>query len=102
MPDVIRSLTVLADGELFAPDCRFRLSGKTQIGLFPSLFLLQCWNLSNEDVFRLQSAKELSVLREDSCLAYGQVSDVFQRTVPEGTVTTAPYYSDLNVIVTLK
>ena len=91
MPDMIRSLTVLADGESFAPDCRFQLSGRTQIGLFPSLFLLQCWNLSNEDVFRLQSAKELSVMREDSCLAFGQVSDVFQRTVPEGTVTTAAF-----------
>ncbi len=97
MPDMIRSLTVLADGEPFATNCRFRLSGKTQIGLFPSLFLLQCWNLSNEDVFLLQSAKELSVMREDSCLAFGQVSDVYVRTVPEGTVTTAAFSLGLDL-----
>ena len=86
-----RRLTVLADGELFASENRFRLSGTMRIGLFPSLFLLQCWNLSDSDVFRLQNTKELSVMRDDSCLAFGQVSDVFCWTVPEGTVTTAAF-----------
>jgi len=86
-----RRLTVLADGEPFASENRFRLSGTMRIGLFPSLFMLQCWNLSDPDVFRLQNTKELSVMRDDSCLAYGQVSDVFCRTVPEGTVTTAAF-----------
>ena len=36
-----RTLTVFADGEPFAPDSRFRLTGTVRIGLFPSLFLLQ-------------------------------------------------------------
>ena len=76
MPDVNRRLSVLADSEPFAPDCRFRLSGTLRTGLFPSLFLLECRNLSDADVFRLRNTKELSVLREDSCLAFGQVSDV--------------------------
>ena len=92
-----RRLTVLADGEPFAPDSRFRLAGTVRIGLFPSLFLLECWNLSEADGFRLRNAKNLSVMREDSCLAFGQVSDVYVRTVPEGTVTTAAFSLGLDL-----
>ena len=91
MAEADRHLTVLADGEPFAPDSRFRLSGTIRIGLFPSLFLLQCWNLVDEDIFRLQNTRELSVMRKDTCLAFGRVSDVFAETVPEGTVTTAAF-----------
>ena len=85
MAEPDRRLMVYADGEPFAPDSRFRLTGTLRIGLYPSLFLLKCWNLSDSDVYRLQNTKELSVMREDSCLAFGQVSDVFTETVPEGT-----------------
>ena len=92
-----RHLTVFADGEPFAPDSRFRLSGTARIGLFPSLFLLQCWNLSDSDVYRLRNTKNLSVMREESCLAFGQVSDVYVRTVPEGTVTTAAFSLGLDL-----
>ena len=92
-----RRLTVLADGEPFASDCRFRLSGQVHIGLYPSLFLLQCWNLSEPDIFKLMNTKALSVMREDSCLAFGKVSDVFTRTVPEGTVTTAAFSLGLDL-----
>ncbi|MCR4882251.1 MAG: hypothetical protein K6A68_01700 [Clostridiales bacterium] len=97
MAEPDRHLTVLVDVEPFAPDSRFRLSGTMRIGLFPSLFLLQCWNLADEDVFRLQNTKELSVMREDSCLAFGQVSDVFVQTVPEGTVTTVAFSLGLDL-----
>ena len=92
-----RRLTVLADGESFASDCRVRLSGKLQSGLFPSLFLLECWNLSEPDVFRLQNTRELSVMHGDSCLAFGRVSDVFCQTVSEGTVTTVAFSLGLDL-----
>ena len=94
---ISRYLSVFADGEPFAPDSRFRLSGTVRIGLFPSLFLLQCWNLSDSNGFRLRNAKDLFVMREDSCLAFGRVSDVFCRTVPEGTVTTAAFSLGLDL-----
>ena len=93
----MRNLTVMADGAPFASGCRFHLSGKVSVGLYPSLFLLECWNLSASDVFRLQNTRELSVTRGDSCLAYGKVSDVFRRTVPEGTVTTAAFSLGLDL-----
>ena len=59
----MRKLTVLTDGTLFDTACRFHLAGAARIGLFPSLFLLQCWNLSDSDVYRLRNTKNLSVLR---------------------------------------
>ena len=92
-----RELIVLADGEPFASRSRFRLTGKTRIGLYPSLFLLECWNLLDHEVYRLQNTRELSVLHGDSCLAFGRVSDVFRRTVPEGTVTTAAFSLGLDL-----
>ena len=92
-----RKLTVLADGTPFADGCRFHLSGKTGIGLFPSLFLLQCWNLSDADVFRLRNTKELSIYRDDSCLAFGKISDVYRETVQEGTLTTVAFSLGLDL-----
>ena len=87
----MRELFVIAEGEPFAPGCRFCLSGRVSVGLFPSLFMLACWNLSGQDYLLLSNTKELAVYREDSCLAFGMVSDVFRRTVPEGTVTVAAF-----------
>ena len=73
----MRKLTVLTDGTPLNAECRFHLRGRLRTGMF----LLECWNLSDADDFRLRNTKELSVLREDSCLAFGRVSDVFCRTV---------------------
>ena len=93
----MRQLNVFTDGEAFAPGCRFHLSGRTAVGLFPSLFILEAWNLKERDYLKLSNTKRLTVYRGDSCLAYGQVSDVFRRTVPEGTVTTAAFSLGLDL-----
>ena len=93
----MRNLWVMADGASFASGCRFHLSGKTGIGLFPSLFTLEAWNLKEQDYLLLSRTKELAVYREDSCLAYGAVSDVFRKTVQEGTITTAAFSLGLDL-----
>ncbi len=92
-----RMLTVLTDGVPFDAGCCFHLSGTTRIGLFPSLFVLECRNLPEPDICRLRNTKEIAVLREDSCLASGRVSDVFCRTAPEGTVTAVAFSRGLNL-----
>lgn len=97
MSDLLRPLSVLADGEPFASGCRFRLAGKARTGLFPSLFLLQCRDLKDPDFLRLSRTRELAVLRGDSCLAAGVVSDVYRQTVPEGTLTTAAFSLGLDL-----
>ena len=43
---------------------------------------------------------EVDTLNVPDCTA--KYLEYFQRDMPEGTVITAPYYSDLNVLVTLK
>ena len=93
----MEELTAFTDGILFDAGCRFHLSGKTRIGLCPSLFLLQCWNLADSDVFQLRNTKELSVFHGGSCLAWGRVSDVFTETVPEGTVTVVAFSTGLDL-----
>ncbi len=45
----------------------------------------------------LSNTRELAVCREDSCLAFGVVADVFRRTVPEGTVTVAVFSLGLDL-----
>ena len=94
----MRNLRVMADGAPFASGCRFHLSGKITIGLFPSLFTLEAWNLKEQDYLLLsRTTKELAVYREDSCLAFGVISDVFRRTVPEGTMTAAAFSLGLDL-----
>ncbi len=93
----MRKLTVLTDGTPLAAECRFHLSGTARTGLYPCLFLLECRNLPDPEVYRLRNTKELSVLREDSCLASGRVSDVFRQTVPEGTVTAVAFSPGLSL-----
>ena len=94
---VIRKLEVYADGTPFVPDMRCRLTGKNRIGLYPSLFILDCWNLGDSDVLRLSRAKRLEVFRGESCLASGTVSDVYSRAAEKGTVTSAAFSMGLDL-----
>ena len=97
MKTIDRSLLVLADCMSFAPGCRVRLTGRTAVGLFPSLYTLECWNLPEEEYLRLTRTSGLSVFRGISCLAQGKVSDVYRRTVPGGTLTTAAFSPGLDL-----
>ena len=97
MKTLDRSLLVLADCMSFAPGCRVRLTGRTAVGLFPSLYTLECWNLPEEEYLRLTRTSGLSVFRGISCLAQGKVSDVYRRTVPGGTLTTAAFSLGLDL-----
>ena len=85
--ELSRSLTVLADGEPVNGFRRARLTGRDALGLLPLPFVLRIWNLSDDGYYALFAAKRMTVLRDDSVLAAGQVSSVYRRTVPEGTVT---------------
>ena len=84
-----RSLSVFVDDEPLAPGGRFCISGKTGLGLYPYLFLLRAWNLTDSQYLQLFRGKSVAVMREKSCLAFGKIADVYRRTVPEGTVTVA-------------
>ena len=86
-----RDLRVHLDGELFTQGTGFRLTGRVDLNLYPDLFVLQCRNLPKEGIFQLQNSRQITVISKDSCLASGQISDVYTQTVPEGTVTVAAF-----------
>ena len=97
MNDVKRELTVLTDGVSFNPKVRLFLSGEASIGLYPSLFTMKAWNLSDRDYDHLRDTKELKVLNGHSCLACGKICDLYRETVPEGTLTTVAFAHGLDL-----
>ena len=92
-----RDLRVFLDGEPFTQGTGFRLIGRVDLNLYPDLFVLQCRNLPKEGIFQLQNSRQISVLSNGSCLASGQLSDVYTQTVPEGTVTVAAFSLGLDL-----
>ena len=89
--NLFRSLTVLADGEQVTGFCYARLTGREAPGLLPLPYTLKLLNLPDSGTGQLYAAKELSVLRDDSLLAYGRISAVFRHNEPEGAVTEAVF-----------
>jgi hypothetical protein len=92
-----RDYHVLLNGEPFTQGTGFRLIGRVDLNLYPDLFVLQCRNLPKEGIFQLQNSRQISVLSNGSCLASGQISDVYTQTVPEGTVTFAAFSLGLDL-----
>ena len=92
-----RDLHVLLDDEPFTQGTGFRLIVRVDLNLYPDLFVLQCRNLPKEGIFQLQNSRQISVLSNGSCLASGQLSDVYIQTVPEGTVTVAAFSLGLDL-----
>lgn len=87
MPDLSRTLTILADGEPVTGFYHASLFGEESLGLYPLPFMLRIWNLSDPDYYLISSAGRISVQHDDSVLAAGTVSNVYRRAVSEGTVT---------------
>ena len=66
--------------------CYARLTGREALGLLPLPYTLRLLNLPDSGTGLLYAARNLSVLRDGSLLAWGRVSAVLRRTVPEGTL----------------
>ena len=92
-----RSLTVLIDHIPLRCDGRIRLRGKEALSLYPDLFTLECWNLSQCSFLLLARSARLSILNGNTCLAFGEISDVYRRTVPEGEITIVAFAKGLSM-----
>ena len=92
-----RDFHVLLNGEPFTQGTGFRLIGRVDLNLYPDLFVLQCRNLPKKAIFQLQNARQISVLSNGSCLASGQLSDVYTQTVPEGIITVSAFSLGLDL-----
>ncbi len=97
MPDLSRTLSILADREELSGFNRARLTGVDSIGLYPMPFTLRLWNLADEDYWMLSAAKQISVIHDDSVLAGGQITDVCRSTVPEGTLTEVVFSAGIGL-----
>ena len=97
MPDLNRSLSVLADGLPVSGFRRVYLSGRDALGLYPMPFTLRLWNLADSDYPMLRAAAGLSVMHGQSVLAAGRVSDVYLRLVPEGKITEVVFAAGLGL-----
>lgn len=85
--NLFRSLTVLADGEQVTGFCYAHLTGREALGLLPLPYTLRILNLPDSGAGQLYAAKELTVLRDNSLLAYGRILAVLRQNVPEGALT---------------
>lgn len=85
-----RTLTILADDELITGYARARLLGTEKLGLYPSLFMLHLWNVTEEDYLALSRSREVTVLHEDVVLVSGTVSDAFRSRGKSGTEAHVP------------
>lgn len=92
---LIRSLTVLADGERVTGLSRVSLTGRETLGLEPLPFVLRVWNPADSACAMLAAARRVSVLRDDSLLAAGWTAGVYRRTVPEGMITEVAFSPNL-------
>ena len=87
MTDSFRSFSVLADGEPVSGFVHARMTGRDTIGLYPMPFILRLWNLADGDYYLLSAAKRIEVWNEESVLAAGRITDLYRKSIDEGTLT---------------
>ena len=92
-----RTLRVFADGEELISFRHACLEGREALGLLPMPYRLRIRNLSDSDYYRLKAASGVEVLHDLSVLASGQVSDVYRRLEPEGTLTEVMFSPGLSL-----
>jgi len=80
-----RRLTILADGDRVTGYARAKLIGTERLGLYPSLFMLDLWNLSEEDYLLLSRCRGVTVKNREAVLVSGIVSDAFRESTKKGT-----------------
>ena len=62
-----RTLTILADGVPVTGYARAKLIGTERLGLYPSLFMLDLWNLSEDDYLLLSRCKVVLLCTGSQC-----------------------------------
>ena len=85
---LVRALTILADGELVSGFSRVRLAGGERLGLFPFLFTLRFWNLSDDGYLALSRCRTVTVCCGEAELVSGQFADSVRTVTRQGTVAT--------------
>ena len=91
-----RSIKIVADGAPAADGCHMRLRGRTTLSLYPDLFLLNIWNLSDAGFYALGNASDLQVYHGSELIAFGEIAEVNRREAAEGELTTVSFGAGLS------
>ncbi len=84
-----RPLILKADGNRIAADLRIRIRGRSNMTLLPDLFVIDVYNLTDEDSATISESKTISALDEtDALLCYGEIEDVYTHPEETNTITT--------------
>ena len=83
--DFDRTLTVFANDQPVTGYARAKLIGTERLGLYPSLFMLDLWNLSEDDYLLLSRCKVVTVMHRKSIMVSGMLSDAFRQRTKKGT-----------------
>ena len=92
-----RTLTILADGVPVTGYARAILIGMERLGLYPSLFMLDLWNVAEQDYLMLSRCRKLTVNHGKVVLVSGIVSDVFRNRSKSGTETHVAISPGMNL-----
>ena len=84
-----RPMTLKADGREIASELRIRVRGTANMTLLPDLFLIDIYNLSDEERALIELASAMSAEdEENACLCYGEIEDVYTHPEESNTITT--------------
>lgn len=87
--DEFRPMTVMAGDSQIAEEKRIRVQGSKNMTLFPDLFIVEIYNMSEEDLASLTDTKTLSVYGETGGLmCSGEIDDMFTKLSGANMITT--------------
>lgn len=89
--DPSRALRVFADGQETASGCRLQLRGRETLSLYPDMFTLTIYDLSDSSRRLLMRSSFIEVRHLDAVIASGEIADVALRTTDDGTQTTVTF-----------
>lgn len=87
--EIFRPLQLFADGTQIADGYRFRAHGKGSMTLLPDLYLVDIYNLPEDDMAVLKRSSTLSVKHETiGVLCYGDIDDIYTYQQEANDITT--------------
>lgn len=85
-----REMTVRADSVQIAKNIRITVKGRSNMTLFPDLFLIDFYNLSDQDYSILKRAKKIEVTGEKkSLMLSGELEDLYSHRGGNNSMLTA-------------
>lgn len=84
-----RPLVLMAGGVTLSADQRMWVRGSGNMSLLPDFYMIDIYNLSDDDLSAVREAKTITAYGADnSMICYGEIDDIFTRLEGVNTVTS--------------